>query len=247
MNFGTFDQFEHSGGRVRVNEANVVNNILGHGNFPLNILTPLHEQLEGQALNVHVAFYRIVLGLELVAQWDEFITGNPIPNATLVGGASAAQNSRQGRNPPNTQQGHYVQASVNGVPFGNLPQELQRLFGHTMYVPTEHNQGIHRSIDNAQESLINQYNQNVQFDANLAIAYCNEVLSRIDEDRTNGSFQYDRCDPQDVDDYVFTVTIMRNSFQQRMANAQTNGWDIGRAFILDPNNFKPLEPAPEDY
>ena len=231
--------------RTKVNEAKVVNVNVGPGIYPLDILTPLFQNLEGQDLNVHVAFHRIVLGLELVAQWDKLYGNNP--NVNLVGGASAAQNYRQGKNPPNTQQGHYVQASVNGVPFGNLPQELQRLFGHTMYVPTEHNQGIHRSIDNAQEWLINRYNQNVQFDANLAIAYCNEVLRRIDEDSTNGSFQYDRCDDQDVADYVITITIMRNSIQQRMEHAQQNAQDIGREFVLDQNNFKPLEPALEDY
>jgi len=230
-------------GRVRVNEASVVNNILGIGNYPINILTPLHEQLGGQALNVHVAFYRIVYGLELVGQWDE----NPIPNATLVGGASAAQNYRQGRNPSGTQQGHYVQAAVTGVPFANLPPELQRFFGHTCYVPTAHNQGIHRSIDNAQEYLINQYNANAPFDANLALAYINKALELIDQDALEGRFQYDRCQSHDVADYIFTIMTMRNSLQQRMEHAQQNAQDIGREFVLDQNNFKPLEPALEDY
>ena len=239
--------------RVRPNEARIVDEILGKGEFPINILDPLFPKLEKQALNVHVAFYRIIYGLELVAQWHEHFGNNPNA-ATLVGGAAAAQNFRPGTNPPGTDQGHYVQAAVGGnggVTFAQLPATLQRLFGHTSFVLREHNRGIHRSIDKAQEFLIGQYNANVVqnnvrfdtwFNAELAIDFCNDVLQRIDNDVCGGRFQYSKCEDQDIADYCFTVQTMRNGLQQKMGTGNT-----GPAFILDRNNFKPLEPSPEDY
>jgi len=256
-------------GRARPNEAKIVDGILGHI-YPLDILTPLHEKLHGRALNVHVAFHRIVLGLELVAQWDDYISGKDVdypPNtaAALRGGASSAQNSRETNNPSGTDQGHYVQAAVDNVKFSTLPPKLQRLFGHTLYVPRAHNRGIHRSIDNAQESLINEYlkykknNAHINvpgyvpfntswFDANLAITYCNEVLQRINTDDTEKNFQYKDCAKDDVDDYYFTVQTMRDSFKRRVENDQRNDVKFhGREFVTNPQNFQLLKPSPEDY
>ena len=240
-------------GRARPNEATIVEHIVGFGKYPKSILEPVHEQLEGQDLNVHFAFYRIILGLELVAQWDDYISGKfpnnpPDPNATLRGGASSAQNLREGNNPPGTQQGHYVQAAVDNVEFSTLPPELKRLFGHTMYVPTVHNQGIHRSIDNAQQFLIAQYNTDVVqnkklfedwFNADLALAYCDKVLELIEKDAKAENYQYSKTDTQDFQDYYFTVQSMRNTFEEKMQHAQANGLGTGRDFVSDQESFKP--------
>ena len=253
--------------RVRPNEARIVDKILGKGEFPINILDPLHPKLERQALNVHVAFHRIVLGLELLEQWENYINNKfpncPFdPNASLRGGAASAQNWRDGRNPIGTDQAHYIQAAVYGVPFGKLPDELQRLFGHTCYAPREHNRGIHRSIDNAQEDLINEYlkfKQNQKqnpnqlfatwFNAELAIAYCNNVLSRIDGDGEMKKFQYAKCQSQDIADYHFTIWMMRNSLKRRMEQDNKNNLQTGREFVLDQRNFKQPPPQPDwdDY
>ena len=78
-------------GRVKVDEKGVVGEIVGLGKYDPEILVPIYQKLSGTALNVHVAFYRIILGLELLEQWENYINGsNANPNATLRGGGSSA-------------------------------------------------------------------------------------------------------------------------------------------------------------
>ena len=60
-------------GRVKVDEKKVVGEIVGLGKYDPEILVPIYQKLSGTALNVHVAFYRIILGLELLEQWENYI------------------------------------------------------------------------------------------------------------------------------------------------------------------------------
>ena len=108
-------------------------------------------------------------------------------------------------------------------------------------MPTEHNQGIHRSIDNAQEWLIGQYNARRPFDANLALDYCGTALTLMEQDDDLQRFQYDKCKNEEILAHWETVRAMRECFQAKMQRTQENNGGVvpGSDFVLDQNNFKP--------
>ena len=256
--------------RERPNEQEINNR--NHGNtmtpdgqpegsfvFPAKDLTPLLPKLEGDRLCKEVAFYRIVLAIELIDQWDEYRKGHP--NVVLKGGHSSAQNQRPGTNPQGTDQAHFVQAAVeiNGqtqgaawsAAFGTLPEPLQILLGHTWFVAREHNRGIHRSIDYAQEDLIKEYNARIQknqaaLDVQMVLDYCQNVIARIKRDSAGGpgakhQSMYQKCAQVDVETYLKTVQSVLDTFQSKSRGVQ----NPRREFFLDLTNYGNLDEREE--
>ena len=218
--------------------------------FPAIHFTPMLPKLEGDRLCKEVAFYRIVLAIELIDQWDEYQKGHP--NVVLKGGHSSAQNKRPGTNPQCTDQAHFVQAAVeiNGqtqgatwsAAFRTLPEPLQILLGHTWFVPRAHNRGIHRSIDNAQKDLIKEYNTRkgqkgqAVLDVQMVLDYCQNVITKIRQDFDSVKYQYSKCAQKDVETYLKTVQFVHETFQRKSRDFQ----NPGREFCLDMQNYGDL-------
>ena len=114
-------------------------------------------------------------------------------------------------------------------------------------MPREHNRGIHRSIDNAQEDLIKKYNARIQenqaaLDVQMVLEYCQNVIARIIRDNDEGGFLYPKCKNEDVETYLKTVQSVLDTFEAKSKYFQ----NPGRDFYLDMQNYGDLDETQEN-
>ena len=172
----------------------------------------------------YMAQERTTRFFSFLKKWDgDWMDEYPIlRNRKIKGGTTKIQSARRGTNPrynnptsrpkyDKTEQSHFVEADIEGLPVSQWPPEVRRALGETYDVPSFWNQAVDRSFDHVQKKYIDLYNAGTPIDKNFVKNYLDDVYNQIRNDRYRQKFQYRHMDDRDIQSQLNRIDEMRNN------------------------------------